>query len=73
MVLYLFLYSLYSQVIYFFEVMFLFNVDHFCDFNIDFNIDFLLNICPYVGLSFLFLISLNDMEVISFLFFIDST
>ena len=53
--------------------MFLFNVDHFCDFNIDFNIDFLLNICPYVGLSFLFLISLNDMEVISFLFFIDST
>ena len=73
MVLYLFLYSLYSQVIYFFEVMFLFNVDHFCYFNIDFNIDFLLNICPYVGLSFLFLISLNDMEVISFLFFIDST
>lgn len=71
MVLYLFLYSPYSQVIYFFEVMFLFNVDHFCYFNID-NY-FLLNICPYVCLSFLFLISLNDMEVISFLFFIHST
>lgn len=71
MVLYLFLYSPYSQVIYFFEVMFLFSVDHFCYFNID-NY-FLLNICPYVCLSFLFLISLNDMEVISFLFFIHST
>ena len=71
MVVYLFLYSPYSQVIYFLGVMFLFNVGHFCYFNI--NNYFLLSICSYVCLSILFLISLNDMDVILFLFFINST